>query len=89
MAKEMLKEKSLAFGNGIHLNIALVEPILFLQGFEQRPTSERSSVVLRGTLQLRVMRPAKIKAVTLRFHGTAVTKWPQGNCSATLVVHVR
>ncbi|KAH7382115.1 hypothetical protein BKA66DRAFT_418234 [Pyrenochaeta sp. MPI-SDFR-AT-0127] len=78
MARTMLKEKSLQSGNGIIFNISLVEPVLFLQGFDQRPTSERSTVVLRGSLHLRVIRPAKIKAVTLRFHGKAVTKWPQG-----------
>lgn len=34
--------------------------------------------MLRGSLHLRVTKPAKIKALTLKFRGKAVTKWPEG-----------
>ncbi|KAH8698058.1 hypothetical protein GQ44DRAFT_665841 [Phaeosphaeriaceae sp. PMI808] len=74
----MLEKKPLVSGNGIDINISLIEPVLFLQGFEQRHTSEPNIVVLRGSLNLRVRKPAKIKAITLKFHGKAVTKWPEG-----------
>ncbi|KAH7338513.1 hypothetical protein BKA66DRAFT_479746 [Pyrenochaeta sp. MPI-SDFR-AT-0127] len=72
----MLEERPLVFGNGIHVSISLIEPVLFLQGFEQRHISDRSTAVLRRLLHLRVTRPAKIKAVTLKFHSKAVIKWP-------------
>jgi hypothetical protein len=34
--------------------------------------------MLRGSLQLRITKPSKIKAVTLKFRGKATTKWPEG-----------
>ncbi|KAL0262891.1 hypothetical protein SLS55_001865 [Diplodia seriata] len=71
-------DKPLASGNGISVGIALAEPVLFLQGFEQSEHSERSTAMLRGSLHLRVTKSAKIKAVTLKFKGKATTKWPEG-----------
>jgi hypothetical protein len=82
------KGKPLASGNGIDLNISLVEPVLFLRGFGQSHMSEQSTVVLRGSLRLRIMKPAKIKAVSLVFQGKAVTKWPGGDYSTLLCMHV-
>lgn len=78
MARSVPKEKFLEFGKNIYLNISMIEPVLFLQGFEQKPTSEQNTVVLRGSLHVRVIRPSRIKVVTLRFQGKAVTKWPSG-----------
>ena len=72
------EEKPLASGNGINVGISLAEPVLFLQGFEQTETSERSTAMLRGSLHLRVSKPAKVKAITLKFRGKATTKWPEG-----------
>lgn len=71
-------DKPLASGNGISVGIALAEPVLFLQGFEQSEHSERSTAMLRGSLHLRITKSAKIKAVTLKFKGKATTKWPEG-----------
>lgn len=34
--------------------------------------------MLRGSLQLRVTKATKIKAITLKFRGKAITKWPEG-----------
>jgi hypothetical protein len=79
--RKMLEEKPLVSANGIDVRISLIEPLLFLQGFEQRHMSERITTVLRGALHLRVTKPAKIKAVTLTFHGDTVTKWPKGDYS--------
>lgn len=78
--KPVPEEKPLASGNGITVGIALTEPVLFLQGFEhtENSSSERSTAMLRGTLNLRVTKPAKIKAITLKFRGKATTKWPEG-----------
>jgi hypothetical protein len=78
MARSSPKEKLLDFRKAIQMNISMVEPVIFLQGFEQKPTSERNTVVLRGSLRLRVNKPSKIRAVTLKFQGKSVTKWPQG-----------
>jgi hypothetical protein len=73
------EEKPLASGNGINVSIAMAEPFLFLQGFEHGDlAADRSTAMLRGSLHLRVSKPSKIKAVTLRFRGKATTKWPEG-----------
>jgi hypothetical protein len=79
------EEKPLASGNGINVGVSLTEPVLFLQGFEQNENSERSTAMLRGTLNLRVTKAAKIKAITLKFRGKAVTKWPEGISSRVLL----
>ncbi|KAF2280662.1 uncharacterized protein EI97DRAFT_367964 [Westerdykella ornata] len=78
VVKPLPEEKPLASGNGVSLCIQLAEPVLFLQGFEQAEHSERSTAMLRGTLQLHVTKPAKIKAISLKFRGKATTKWPEG-----------
>ncbi|KAF9731900.1 hypothetical protein PMIN04_010937 [Paraphaeosphaeria minitans] len=72
------KQKLLSSGKSSGVNIYLVEPVLFLRGFRQNQMSEQSTVVLRGSLNLHITKPTKIKAITLTFHGKAVTKWPEG-----------
>lgn len=72
------EEKPIASGNGVSVSVHLTEPVLFLQGFDHHDTSTGSTAMLRGNLHLKVAKSAKIKAVTLRFRGTAVTKWPEG-----------
>ncbi len=72
------EEKPIASGNGVSVSVHLTEPVLFLQGFDQHDTSTGTTAMLRGSLHLKVAKSAKIKAVTLRFRGTAVTKWPEG-----------
>lgn len=71
-------DKPLASGSGVGVSINLAEPALFLQGFEQNDMASGNTAMLRGTLHLRVTKSAKIKAVTLKFRGRAVTKWPEG-----------
>jgi hypothetical protein len=71
-------EKPIASGNGVSVGIHLAEPVLFLQGFESHDQSPGNTAMLRGGLHLRVTKGAKIKGVTLKFKGTAVTKWPEG-----------
>ncbi|KAK3110873.1 hypothetical protein LTR53_014399 [Teratosphaeriaceae sp. CCFEE 6253] len=70
--------KPLASGNGVSMAIHLAEPVLFVQGFENTDSAPGNTAMLRGSLHLRVQKSAKIKAVTLRFKGRAVTKWPEG-----------
>lgn len=76
--KTVSEDKPLASGNGISVGVSLTEPVLFLQGFEHSDSSDRSTAMLRGSLNLRVTKPSKIKAITLKFRGKAVTKWPEG-----------
>lgn len=71
-------EKPVASGNGLAVSIALTEPVLFLQGFDRQDISVRNTTMLRGSLHLRVSKSAKIKAITLKFRGRAVTEWPEG-----------
>ncbi|KAF2111429.1 hypothetical protein BDV96DRAFT_649989 [Lophiotrema nucula] len=78
VVKPIPEEKPLASGNGINVSIALTEPVLYLQGFEQAEGSDRSTAMLRGSLNLRVTKATKLKAVTLKFRGKAITKWPEG-----------
>ena len=72
------EESIIASGNGISMSIALAEPMLFLQGFDQSDLGERNTTMLRGTLSLRVSKSAKIKTVSLSFRGRAETEWPEG-----------
>lgn len=73
-----LDQKPVATAAGVSVSLNLAEPVLFLQGFEQNDTSSGNTAMLRGTLHLRVLKSSKIKAVTLKFKGRAVTKWPEG-----------
>ncbi|KAG8631109.1 hypothetical protein KVT40_000249 [Elsinoe batatas] len=73
-----LGQKPVATGTGVSVSINLAEPVLFLQGFDSHDMSLGNTAMLRGTLHLRVLKSAKIKAVTLKFKGRAITKWPEG-----------
>lgn len=75
---DLQDEKPIASGNGVSVGIHLAEPVLFLQGFENNDSSSGNTAMLRGSLHIRVTKPAKIKAVSLRFKGKAITKWPEG-----------
>ncbi|KAI4185622.1 MAG: hypothetical protein LQ346_005859 [Caloplaca aetnensis] len=70
--------KPLASANGVSISITLAEPLLFLQGFDQSELGNRTTSMLRGSLQLKVSKSAKIKTVSLNFRGRAETEWPEG-----------
>ncbi|KAK2745248.1 hypothetical protein FQN57_003943 [Myotisia sp. PD_48] len=70
-------ERILASGNGIVVALGLTEPVLYLEGVDQRETQTKSSM-LRGALHLRITKPTKIKKIRLHFKGQAVTTWPEG-----------
>jgi hypothetical protein len=74
----MEEEKPIAAGNGVSVAVHLAEPVLFLQGFENAEAVPGNTAMLRGSLHVRVQKSAKIKAITLRFRGKAITKWPEG-----------
>lgn len=73
-------DKPVTQGNGVQVSIVLAEPALFLQGFEQSESQSGTgnTAMLRGSLQLRITKAAKIKTVTLKFKGKATTQWPEG-----------
>jgi hypothetical protein len=74
-------EKPVVSGNGISVSISLAEPTLFVQGFDHGDlAATRSTAMLRGLLHIKIVKAAKIKAISLKFNGTAVTKWPEGWC---------
>lgn len=73
------EERPLASGNGVALSIALAEPVLFLQGFDQSEQGNQTTTMLRGSFHLRVSKSAKIKTIFMTFRGRAETEWPEGN----------
>ena len=72
------EERPIASGNGVTLTVALAEPVLFLQGFDQSEVGNQNTTMLRGSFHLRVSKSAKIKAISLSFKGRAETEWPEG-----------
>jgi hypothetical protein len=84
--KPVAEEKPVASGGGLSVNVQLTEPVLFLRGFEQAEHAERSTAMLRGTLCLKITKPSKLKAVTLKFRGKATTKWPEGKSPRSLLL---
>ncbi|EFW99828.1 arrestin domain containing protein [Grosmannia clavigera kw1407] len=77
-----IADKPIATGGGLSCSIFLAEPTVFLTGFDHEGQASRRSnngtALLRGTLLLNVTKNIKIRAVTLKLHGTARTEWPEG-----------
>jgi hypothetical protein len=71
-------EKIVATGSGISVGIALTEPVLYLQGYDQNDPSTKKSAILRGQLHLKVTKSVKIKKISICFRGHAQTDWPDG-----------
>jgi hypothetical protein len=75
-------EKIVATGSGIAVGIALTEPVLFLQGYDQNDPSTKKSAILRGQLHLKITKSVKIKKISICFRGHAQTDWPDGIVSS-------
>lgn len=71
-------EKIVATGSGISVGIALTEPVLYLQGYDQQDPSSKKSAILRGQMHLKVTKCVKIKKISVCFRGHAQTDWPDG-----------
>lgn len=74
-------QKSLAVTGGgtTSLSISLAEPVLFLTGgFDSNEPQGERPTMLRGTLMVKLAKPAKLKAITLQFGGKSRTEWPEG-----------
>lgn len=76
-------EKIVATGSGISVGIALTEPVLYLQGYDQHDPSSKKSAILRGQIHLKVTKCVKIKKISVCFRGHAQTDWPDGNTFRT------
>lgn len=73
-----LPEKPTASTGSVQLYIIPTEKTLFFQGFGQAEYAERQPVLLRGCLFMRVLKPTKIKSISLSFKGKLRTDWPEG-----------
>jgi hypothetical protein len=71
-------EKIVATGSGLTLGIALTEPVLFLQGYDQNDPTTKNLAILRGQIHLKVSKCVKIKKISICFRGHAQTDWPDG-----------
>ncbi|KAL6454190.1 ALY2 Arrestin-related trafficking adapter 3 [Candida maltosa Xu316] len=54
------------------------EQNLFVQGFEPHEYMTRPPTLLRGSLVIKVLKPTKIKSISLTFKGVQRTDWPEG-----------
>lgn len=71
-------EKIVATGSGLTVGLALTEPVLYLQGYDQHDPSSKKSAILRGQIHLKVTKCVKIKKISICFRGHAQTDWPDG-----------
>ncbi|KAL2865410.1 arrestin family protein [Aspergillus lucknowensis] len=75
---QLPNEKIVATGSGVTVGIALTEPVLFLQGYDQNDPTTKKSAILRGQVHLKVTKSVKIKKISVCFRGQAQTDWPDG-----------
>lgn len=73
-----LPDKPLTETSSIQVYVVPAEKDLFMQGFEPEEYEGRPPTLLRGCLFLRVLKPSKIRSVTLTFKGQQRTDWPEG-----------
>lgn len=71
-------EKIVATGSGLTVGIALTEPVLYLQGYDQHDPTSKKSAILRGQIHLKVTKCVKIKKISICFRAHAQTDWPDG-----------
>lgn len=81
--------KPLTHSASIQVFIKLVEPVVFLRGFDSNSRSDTSTnnnnnkesnqdSILRGSLIIRILKPTKLKSISLNFRGYSRTEWPEG-----------
>ncbi|CCF55590.1 hypothetical protein KAFR_0A01520 [Kazachstania africana CBS 2517] len=81
-----IDDEPLNHSNTVQVYVKLVEPVIFLQGFKPSSRSHTNPVddtgkppaLLRGSLIIRVLKPIKLKSITLTFKGVSKTDWPEG-----------
>lgn len=74
-------ERIVASGSGLTVGIALTEPVLYLQGYDQHDPSSKKSAILRGQIHLKVTKCVKIKKISICFKAHAQTDWPDGTAT--------
>ncbi|KAM9938165.1 hypothetical protein OXX80_002327 [Metschnikowia pulcherrima] len=62
----------------LQVYIVPAEKHLFVQGFKPAEYETRPPSLLRGSLVVRILKPNKIKQISLTFKGTQKTEWPEG-----------
>lgn len=73
-----LPDKPVCLTSTLQVYVIPAEDRLFLQGFDSNEYAERPPTLLRGCLWLRVLKPTRIRSLTLQFKGAERTDWPEG-----------
>ncbi|EGW30496.1 uncharacterized protein SPAPADRAFT_143507, partial [Spathaspora passalidarum NRRL Y-27907] len=73
-----LPDKPTCSTSSIQVYIIPTEQNLFVEGFDAQEYGSRPPTLLRGCLYVRVLKPTKIKSITLSFKGVQRTEWPEG-----------
>ncbi|KAG8202540.1 hypothetical protein GWM34_02697, partial [Candida africana] len=73
-----LPEKPTVSTSSLAVYIVPSEQNLFVQGFEEHVYLSRPPTILRGSLVVKVLKPTKIKSISLTFKGIQRTDWPEG-----------
>lgn len=68
----------LAHSASLQVFLQLAEPVVFIQGFHSSQQNDRPPSILRGSLVVRVLKPTRLKSVSLSFKGFSRTEWPEG-----------
>ena len=78
MLTPTLPEKPTVSTSSLAVYIVPSEQNLFVQGFEEHVYLSRPPTILRGSLVVKVLKPTKIKSISLTFKGIQRTDWPEG-----------
>lgn len=62
----------------LKLYVHLAEPVLYLQGYDAATTASKLPALLRGSLIIRILKPTKVKSISMLLKGTSRTEWPEG-----------
>lgn len=73
-----LPDKPLVLLSSIEVYIIPAELNLFVQGFASQEYADRPPTLLRGCLFVRILKPTKLKSISLTFKGQERTDWPEG-----------
>ncbi|KAG0669376.1 hypothetical protein C6P45_003812 [Maudiozyma exigua] len=92
-------EKPVATTSSLEIYIQLVEPVIFLRGFEinnstvtnhnnsddsDDDTDTTPPCIMRGTVIIRLLKPTKFKKISLSFIGNCKIDWPEGMANLAL-----
>lgn len=72
------KTRPLTQTASIQIYLQLAENTLFVQGFDANEYKSRPPTLLRGSLVVRILKPLKLKSISLSLKGIARTEWPEG-----------